>query len=213
MLGKKIINEMLRVSKIKNQKALSEELGVAESYITKIKNSDKISDEISEKIKIFESKYGKLIYSDDEEYTIIRLFPNIKASCANGSVCVMEDYDIQEMRFPTSYLLNYLGINCAKNVHAIVADGNSMEPLIKDGDILFVTPFDILRDGNVYIVNVNGDIYCKKVYKNPITKGLTLRGENETAPKYEILENDMDNVKFMGEVFVVMNVNVLRRLR
>lgn len=150
---------------------------------------------------------------NNNEYTIIKLYPNIKASCANGSVCVVEDYDIQEMKFPTSYLLNHLGIKCAKDVHAIVADGNSMEPLIKDGDILFITPFDTVRDGNIYIVNVNGEIYCKKVYKNPITKGLILKGENEIAPKYEISENDMETVKFMGEVFVVMNVNVLRRLR
>ena len=151
--------------------------------------------------------------NQDEGYTTIKLYPNIKASCANGSVCVVEDYDIQEMKFPTSYLLNHLGIKCAKDVHAIVADGNSMEPLIKDGDILFITPFDTVRDGNIYIVNVNGEIYCKKVYKNPITKGLILKGENEIAPKYEISENDMESVKFMGEVFVVMGVNVLRRLR
>ncbi|KIM03246.1 MAG: hypothetical protein KU29_12250 [Sulfurovum sp. FS06-10] len=213
MLGEKIIEEMIRVSKVKNQKALSKELGVVESYITKIKNSDKISDEVMDRIREFEVKFGKLNYKSDEEYTTIKLYPNIKASCANGSMCVAEDYDIQEMKFPTSYLLNHLGIKCAKDVHAIVADGNSMEPLIKDGDILFVVPFDSVRDGNIYIVNVNGETYCKKVFKNPLTKGLTLKGENSSAPEYEINEYDMDTIRFVGEVFVVMNVNVIRRLR
>lgn len=214
-----------RESKELTQGALGMVIGLKAHQVRDIESGkQKVSEAIAKQIeKNFYISYKNFLFDDDlpitevnkinDEYTTIKLFPNIKASCANGSVCVVEDYDIQEMRFPTSYLLNNLGIKCAKNVHAIVADGNSMEPLIKDGDILFVTPFDTVRDGNVYIVNVNGDIYCKKVYKNPITKGLTLRGENEIAPKYEISENDMDTVKFMGEVFVVMNVNVLRRLR
>lgn len=210
---KEEVNELKALLKVSTDAQLADKMGVEVPTISTWKQ---IGLSKNAKIVLIDMRQ-KAIQNEssmnEDGYTSIKLYPNIKASCANGSVCIVEDYETKEIKFPTSYLLNSLGIKCAKNVHAIVADGNSMEPLIKDGDILFVTPFDIIRDGNVYIVNVNGEIYCKKVFKNPITKGITLRGENESAPKYEIPESDLETVKFMGEVFVTMNVNVLRRLR
>jgi repressor LexA len=72
-----------------------------------------------------------------------------------------------------------------------------MEPLIKDGDIIFVAKTPIVENGEIAIVNMDGEITCKKFYmKNGV---IELRSIN---PKYPPLYPDPAKFSIMGRVLL-----------
>jgi len=63
---------------------------------------------------------------------------------------------------------------------ALTVKGDSMEPLIKDHSIVFVKQQPMVENGEIAIIDINGEITCKKVYfSNGV---LELRSLNQ---KYE----------------------------
>ncbi len=50
---------------------------------------------------------------------------------------------------------------------ALMVKGDSMEPTIKDGSIVFVKCQSMVENGEIAIVDMDGEVTCKKVYFNP----------------------------------------------
>ena len=48
--------------------------------------------------------------------------------------------------------------------YAVCISGDSMEPYIHDGDMVFVKETEELENGDVGIFSVNGEMYCKQYY-------------------------------------------------
>lgn len=48
--------------------------------------------------------------------------------------------------------------------YAVCISGDSMEPYIQDGQMVFVEEDAVLKDGDVGIFSVNGEMYCKQYY-------------------------------------------------
>jgi len=140
----------------------------------------------------------------------IPLYPSLKASCSCDSVvCNCEDLESEPIQLPQEYLRECLGINSTHGVHAIIADGESMEPTIKHGDIIFVSPCEAIKDGKVYIININDETYCKRVYKDLETGGLILRSDNPVAPEIKLSTTRILDMKVIGRVGVVLSRVVL----
>lgn len=144
-------------------------------------------------------------------YSTIKLYPNIKASCANGSVVINgdNDYEVKDISLPDEYLRNVLGLHSLHDVHAIIADGDSMEPTIKAGDIIFIVPDEVIKDSKVYILNIDGETYCKRIYKNISTGGIILKSDNSNAPSFEITKERLSEIRIIGRVKVALGVSNL----
>lgn len=81
---------------------------------------------------------------------------------------------------------------------AVVIKGDSMEPLIHDGDIVFYRNQPDIENGEIAIVEVEGNgVTCKKVYFNYDEEIVVLRSLNE---KYGDRELSPDEVRFLGKV-------------
>jgi len=63
---------------------------------------------------------------------------------------------------------------------ALVVKGDSMEPIIKDGSIVFVKHQETVENGEIAIIDMDGEVTCKKVYV--VDGQLELRSLN---PKYK----------------------------
>lgn len=50
--------------------------------------------------------------------------------------------------------------------YALIVNGNSMYPLIKDGDYVFVKSCKELNNGDIGVFYYNGSVTCKKYFKN-----------------------------------------------
>lgn len=161
----------------------------------------------------------KIINSDNIEkkvdsqmgHSTIKLYPNIKASCSNGSAIVNGDdnYETKDISLPDTYLRNVLGLHSLHDIHAIIADGDSMEPTIKAGDIIFIVPDEVIKDSKIYILNIEGETYCKRIYKNLSTGGIILKSDNSNAPSFEITKDRLNDIKIIGRVKVALGVTNL----
>ena len=89
----------------------------------------------------------------------------------------------------------------------IRVSGDSMYPIISDGDIVQVRKQDSVISGSVAVVMVEDEGYVKNVYYEE-GKWLELRSENDAYPPMRFEGRDIDRVRVVGFVTkVIKNVN------
>ncbi len=132
----------------------------------------------------------------------IPYFEDTYASAGSGIINYDETPIV--MSFDINFLRVFLKITGSlNNLHIINAKGDSMEPTINGGELLYINPYDneqSVISGCIYVINYDGDIFVKRVDKNPVTKSLTLISDN---PKYEPIKieaTDLINCKIIGRV-------------
>lgn len=105
--------------------------------------------------------------------TLINIPVRAIASAGNGCLNFGEDIKTVMIR------KNGFDDNC----YLIEVSGNSMEPLIQDGAYIVVDPREIdIIDGKVYVLDLDGQTYIKKVITNEHLKMIILKSIN---PQYE----------------------------
>ena len=76
--------------------------------------------------------------------------------------------------------------------------GNSMEPIIKDGNIVWVKPQVSIENGEIGIFVLNNDAFCKRLHIDHDKKFVELISDN---PDYQpIIVTKNDNLFTMGKV-------------
>ena len=81
--------------------------------------------------------------------------------------------------------------------YALVVNGDSMEPLIKNGQLIYVRECPDVENGTIAIVEIDGAVTCKKVYK--WNDHIELQSLN-TA--YEPIIITAGNFKILGKVIL-----------
>lgn len=120
-----------------------------------------------------------------------KVVPLVGKTAANPAVLEYGDVDIEQHSF--AHVPE--GADCAINIQ-----GDSMEPLIKDGSIVFYKKQCDVENGEIAIVEIDNDgVTCKKVIKDYSNKQIILRSINT---KYEdrILENE--KIRIIGKVIL-----------
>ena len=79
---------------------------------------------------------------------------------------------------------------------ALRVSGDSMEPLIRDGQVIWVKEQDVLNTGEIGVFIYSGDVYCKKLVKND--GKAYLRSLNSGYDDIEI--NEDFGLKVIGKV-------------
>mgnify|MGYP000052146535 CR=1 FL=1 len=127
---------------------------------------DRTPDEIKKKLE----SIPNIKRLDD---TLINIPVRAIASAGNGCLNFGEDIKTVMIR------KNGFDDNC----YLIEVSGNSMEPLIQDGAYIVVDPREIdIVDGKIYVLDLDGQTYIKKVVKNEQLKMIILKSIN---PQYE----------------------------
>jgi len=80
---------------------------------------------------------------------------------------------------------------------ALTVNGDSMEPLIKNGSIIYIHSQEDVENGTISIVELDGAVTCKKIYKED--NKLKLVSINE---KYEPILIEQGNVRILGKVIL-----------
>lgn len=104
------------------------------------------------------------------------------------------------------HIVDYISIpNAPKCDGAIVARGDSMEPIVKSGDILLYKEHDItnIMYGHMYIVDFDFDgdsmIVVKYIQKDKDPRRIVLTSEN---PRYQPMDIALDQVRHIAMVKV-----------
>lgn len=149
-------------------------------------------------------KGKKWLHSSDEEEkpkvdSTFSMIPRlaIEVSAGNGSVAHNEETE-QTLAFRADWLRR-MGIN-PHAARALTVRGDSMEPTIRDGDILLVdTSIDRVRDNALYVVVLGGLVLVKRVHVKR-DGSLTLISDNSTFPPEDVPANETEDLSIAGRV-------------
>ncbi|MEA2019303.1 MAG: S24 family peptidase [Campylobacterota bacterium] len=157
------------------------------------------------KISINWLLYGQdpssLVDSTDKYW--IKYFPTISVSAGGGAYDSEDDYE--KLDLPDFFVNIIGGKENVQNIEAINVTGDSMEPTLNGGNIIFIdkTKQDASRDGIYAFVNENG-LFVKRIQKR-IDGGLDIISDNKEYPTQVAQKNEINIlgkvVSSIGKVF------------
>ncbi len=110
-------------------------------------------------------------------YTLLPRY-DVTASAGSGSFIDAENIK-DKLSFSTKWL-EHIGLN-VKNAALLNANGDSMEPTIKDGSVLLLKlDEDEIKDGSIYVIQISGQTFVKRLKRD--LKGVQILSDN---PVYE----------------------------
>lgn len=147
----------------------------------------------TEKIHIFKEKVNVsptwLLYGEGAMFltdasikdTFIPYYDDIRASAGMGAT----NGNVQEPEY--IHLPKVLISDCSRvHTEAIKCSGDSMDPSIRDGDIMFIDRSETeIKDGEVYVVRFGDDLFVKRLYKMPGGK-IVARSDNDRYPEFNL---------------------------
>jgi len=135
----------------------------------------------------------------------LRYFENITASAGYGSNNDEQNYSI--IPVGRDFMEQVLKIPF-KNYDVIKVFGDSMEPFAQDGDAVVVDLDAEVKNGDVVIANIGGDVYMKKFLRDAIHKEIKLTSLNSFYQDIILKGEEIDQLKIVGKVRCKFNINM-----
>lgn len=142
-------------------------------------------------------RVGVRLVEPDENLIEYDLIPKARAKAgAGGSLEVSA-----ETEGLYAFRKDWLGM---KNIHAAKAVlfdvvGDSMEPLLKEGDTLLIDKNATeIMDGHVYVVTLGEELKVKRIYRG--LNGIILRSDNQRYPDVNVEGPDLETLQIWGRV-------------
>lgn len=161
---------------------------------------------IPEKHKL---KYEKLKNSSQKsqieknDTKTLRYFEDVYASAGYGVENSNENFT--PVSIDTEFM-KILGIPVG-NFDLIKVYGDSMEPFANNGDFVIVNRQAEPKNNDVVIANIDGEVYIKKLLKNPIKKELKLTSLNDFYQDIVLSEDEAERLIIIGVVLCAFSVN------
>jgi SOS-response transcriptional repressor LexA len=195
---KDIISEEIGERKVLN-KDVANALGITPEHLSMLKKRNKIPFEelayfcakrkISLNWLLFDQQIENII-TETEKFSKIRYFKDINASAGGGAINFDENYE-------TLYIDKKI---IDKDLDAINVIGDSMEPTIKDGSIIFIDRTDKnIQNGGIFVVSTPAGVFVKRINLKSNGK-IELISDNKLYPS-EIIEE----AEIIGKVVRIMN--------
>lgn len=144
------------------------------------------------------------LHNGKEESITLDYYPESYASAGGGAYSYL--VQTKPMSFSKSFLEIHLGLMNYKNIFILNTTGESMEPTLKDGSLIFVNPIeneeDHIRDGGIYVIVCDSTTLVKRVTYNPIAKTYTLISDNPAHENIVVaaISFSEDDCRFVGRV-------------
>ena len=173
-----------------------------------------VSDDASvDKNDVSLSNLKEVGIDNDEDSNIIAIpyYEDTYASAGYGVI----NYDEAPttLKLSESFLRGFLNISGdLSQIHALNSRGDSMEPTITGGELLFVRAIQnelSVVSGYVYTINYDGDTFVKRLEKNPVTKTITLFSDNEKYEPIVIKGQNLKSCNIVGRVVAHIKKGVI----
>lgn len=168
---------------------IAKAIGTSRGYVSKIAAENKeLNKQKMDKIEqYFAVDFKQIALQNDDDCMVIEHI-GIKPSCGCGTM-VFEEPEIRPIKLGNDVISHYMRCSHPLNLKAFTASGDSMSPLIEDGDLLLVdTGRTELSNSGVYVFSLNNEWRVKR-FNLKIDGRLEIISDN---PKYEkeLLEPD-----------------------
>jgi phage repressor protein C with HTH and peptisase S24 domain len=130
------------------------------------------------------------------EFAVLPVY-DVEVSAGDGSIC----YGEQPLYY-FAYRKDWLKTRglFEKNLHVVVAKGDSMEPTISDGESILVNTADKhCKDGFIYVIR-SGDILWVKRIQKQLDSSLLLISDNKIYPPMRLNLDESNDVEIIGKV-------------
>lgn len=143
------------------------------------------------------------IQEQSEKFEKIHYFKDIYASAGGGADNYEENSEYLSL---DEEMVNHLGgKNSIKNIQAINVLGDSMEPTLNDGDIVFMdTMNNNLNRNGVYIVTTPIGLFIKRLQLK--SNGMVALVSDNESYSDELV--NADDIKILGKVVGAMSNNI-----
>lgn len=198
---------------VKNLEKIAKALNVNSDYFLSsnllsknenfVKQSVKQSQNLSSNLSISPEKSQNLqklrTLIDEQENKIInlRFFPSVSAATGYGANNDDESFEI--IPITAKFLTKVLRVP-VREYDVIKVFGDSMEPFLKDGDMVLVLHTHEASNGEIVIANINSDLYVKKLLRDPIKGRVRLTSMNELYDDIIIDKDELDQLQIVGVV-------------
>ncbi|BBG66673.1 phage repressor protein, putative [Hydrogenimonas sp.] len=190
-------------------KDVAEALGIAPAYFAVLKKREsvpleQIADFCAErKISINWLLYDqapKSLEESTEKFATIRYFRQINASAGNGALNREECY---EKILIDEELVNILGgRRHLKYIDALEVKGDSMEPLLQDGDLVAVDRSRCEpKEGGIYVLRIGEELFIKRLDREGGNGEWVCTSLNSA---YSPVSVDRSELHIVGEAVAVM---------
>ena len=156
----------------------------------------------SEKMK----KLDEIASGNKNKIINLRFFDNVSAAAGYGANNDDESFEIIEV---TAKFLSKILRVTPQEYDVISVLGDSMEPLVKNGDMVLVKPTCEASNGEIVIANLGGDFYVKKLLRDPIKRNVRLTSMNSFYEDIVIEEDELEQLNIVGVVKKVMSSNII----
>jgi len=194
-------------------KDVAKELGISQATFATMKKRGAIPyKELMEfcarrKISInwlfFDQAAGMLVEETDKFFHV-KYFSNVRASAGGGSEGFGEDFEeivIDSKLMKTIFKNQDIEELKDKEIDAIRVDGDSMEPTLKNGSIVFVdrTKREISKEG-IFIVSTPGGLFIKRLNRK-VDGSIELISDNRMYSPEVLAPSEVNIVgKVVGEI-------------
>ncbi|WP_104682498.1 XRE family transcriptional regulator [Helicobacter felis] len=155
---------------------------------------EKLANALNTDLHFFTSTHRKV-----EDVVMVPYIKDVKAHIRRDKI----DDDNSNMTFlpqSKSFLKRHFGIVSTEHLGLLQAMGNSMEPLIKEGDLLLFQNDGSCYEGAVYVIDLGGEYYVKRISKRP---EVSLISDN---PAYKpIILQSLEEIIILGRVVGVLH--------
>ena len=183
-------------------KDIAHELGITQANLATLKSRNKIPyQQILDFCARKKISINWLLYNQAPESLIettnsywIRYYPNINLSAGGGAEFLDEKFEMIEI---PQNILSDINSNELQNIEAINIIGDSMEPILFDGNIALINrkKTDINKGGIFAFVSSNG-LFVKRLHKR-IDGKIDVISENKEYPKQKISLNE---ISILGKI-------------
>lgn len=148
-----------------------------------------------EEIQKLEEAFGVSLYEDYIEIEHIHLNP----SCGKGTI-VFDEPEITPIKLGTQLIMSVLRIPNPKYLKVFTASGDSMEPIIENGDILLVdTSRTDFNNGGIFLLTINNDWFVKRLRKR-LSGELDVISDNNKYPIETFKASDAVEINVRGRI-------------
>ncbi len=139
-----------------------------------------------------------------DSYIGVKFFDDVNAAAAQGASMGQGDSGNQ-VQVSQSMIDLLIPGNPKKDLSMIRVHGDSMEPKIKEGDLILVSMSqDVIYDGSIYILRVGDVVYVKRVQRLPTQ--INLVSDNKAYATIAISGEELKQVEVIGQVVGKINV-------
>lgn len=132
----------------------------------------------------------------DEEFALVTVY-DVRASAGHGAA-IDQERPLADIAFRRDWLFQE-GLS-TRGLAAVTADGDSMEPTIKDGSLLLLdTQQRELAGNRIYILRMDGHLYAKRLQR--LTDGSIRVSSDNPAYADEVVDKeDAGQLDIIGRV-------------